>query len=62
MCQYSAVESELGALFINTKAGKIIPLILEELGHPQPVTPIHCDNKTATGITNDIVKNIDQPQ
>lgn len=52
----SAAEAELGALFINCKEGTIIRLILEELGHPQPATPLHCDNKTATGIANDTVK------
>ena len=26
------------------------------MGHPQPPTPMHCDNKTATGIANDTVK------
>ncbi|KAL7460261.1 hypothetical protein ACHAXS_000723, partial [Conticribra weissflogii] len=29
---------------------------LEELGHPQPPTPIHCNNITAVGISNDTVK------
>ena len=52
----SAAEAESAALFLNAKAGKIIGLILEELGHPQPPTPIHCDNQTATGIANDTVK------
>ena len=52
----SAAEAELGALFLNCKEGKIQRLILEELGHPQPPTPIHCDNATATGIANDTVK------
>ena len=52
----SAAEAELGALFLNCKEGKIIRLILEELGHKQPPTPVHCDNKTATGIANDTVK------
>ena len=52
----SAAEAELGALFINCQNGKIIRLILEELGHKQPPTPIHCDNKTAAGIANDTVK------
>ena len=51
-----AAEAELGALFINAKAGKIICLILQELGHPQPATHIHCDNKTAAGIVNNTVK------
>jgi hypothetical protein len=52
----SAAEAELGALFLNCKEGKIQRLILEELGHPQPPVPIHCDNATATGIANDTVK------
>ena len=52
----SAAEAELGALFLNCKEGRIIRLILEELGHKQPPTPIHCDNKTAAGIANDTVK------
>ena len=52
----SAVEVEVGALFLNAKVGKIIRLILEELGHPQPPTPIHCDNSTCVGISNGTVK------
>ena len=31
-------------------------MVLEELGHPQPPTPIHCDNAMATGIVNGTVK------
>eukprot|EP00804_Cyclotella_cryptica_P007211 CCRYP_009751-RB/>CCRYP_009751-RB protein AED:0.29 eAED:0.25 QI:0/-1/0/1/-1/1/1/0/612 len=52
----SAAEAELGSLFLNCKEGKIQRLILEELGHQQPPTPVHCDNATATGIANDTVK------
>ena len=52
----SAAEADLAALFLNAKEGKIICLILEEFGHHQPPTPMHCDNKTATGIANDTVK------
>ena len=26
------------------------------MGHPQPPTPIHCDNTTAVGIANETVK------
>eukprot|EP00804_Cyclotella_cryptica_P026302 CCRYP_007636-RA/>CCRYP_007636-RA protein AED:0.47 eAED:0.42 QI:0/0/0/1/1/1/2/0/610 len=52
----SAAEAELGALFVNAKEGRIIRLILQELGHPQPPTPIHCDNSTAAGIANNTVK------
>jgi hypothetical protein len=52
----SATEAELGALFMNIKDGVILRLILTELGHQQPPTPVHCDNQTATGIANDTVK------
>jgi hypothetical protein len=52
----SAAEAELGALFLNCKEGKILRLVLQELGHPQPPTPTHCDNETATGIANNTVK------
>lgn len=52
----SAAEAELGALFHNCQDAKVLRLTLEELGHPQPPTPVHCDNATATGIANDTVK------
>ena len=52
----SAAEAELGALFMCVQEGRIMRLILEELGHPQPATPIHCDNATAVGIVNGTVK------
>jgi len=52
----SAAEAELGALFLNCKEGKVVRLILEELGHKQPPTPVHCDNSTAAGIANGTVK------
>jgi hypothetical protein len=52
----SAAEAELGALFLNVQEAKIIRLILHEMGHPQPPTPVHCDNSTAVGIANSTVK------
>jgi hypothetical protein len=52
----SAAIAELGALFLNCREGKNIRLILEELGHPQPATPVHCDNATAAGIANNSIK------
>ena len=52
----SAAEAELGALFLNTQEDKVIHLILEELGHPQPQTPVHIDNSTAVGIVNSTIK------
>jgi hypothetical protein len=52
----SAAESELGALFLNIKEGRVLRLTVTEMGHPQPPTPIHCDNATAVGIANETVK------
>jgi len=52
----SAAEAELGALFYNCQDGTILRLSLEELGHAQPPTPVHCDNSTAVSIANDAVK------
>jgi hypothetical protein len=52
----SAAEAELGALFHNCQTGIIFRKILEDMGHPQPKTPVHCDNATAVGIANDTVK------
>ena len=52
----SAAEAELGALFVNTKEAKILRLTLQELGPPQPQTPIHVDNKTVIGIVNNTIK------
>ena len=52
----SAAEAKLGALCMNAKERKILRLILDELGHPHPPTPIHCNNKTTAGIANDTVK------
>jgi hypothetical protein len=52
----SAAEAELGAPFMCVKEGRIHRLTLQELGRPQPATPIHCDNATAVGIANGTVK------
>ena len=52
----SAAKAELDALFLNCKEGIIFRLTLEELGHPQPRTPVHCDNATSVGITINTVK------
>ena len=34
----------------------VFKLTLEDLGHIQPKIPIHCDNATAVGITNNPIK------
>jgi hypothetical protein len=52
----SAAEAELGALFMNCQEGMIFKATLEDLGHPQPKIPVHCNNPTAVGIANNTVK------
>ena len=49
----SAAEAEFGALFHNTKEATPLRTTLEELGHPQPPTPVLVDNSTAVDLTND---------
>ena len=52
----SAVEAELGALFINAKTAVSMRQTLIELGHPQPHTPMQTDNATAQALlTNKIL-------
>ncbi len=52
----SAAEAKLSTLFLNCKQAITFQLTLEEMGHPQPPTPINCDNSTAVGIANNNVK------
>ena len=52
----SVAEAKLGALFLNRHEGIIFQLTLEDLCHPQPKIPVHCDNATAVGIANNIIK------
>ncbi len=52
----SAAKAKLGALFLKCKEGKIFQLTLEKLRHPQPRTPVHCDNAPTVGIANNTVK------
>ena len=52
----SAAEAELGALFYNGKEVAHMREALQNMGHPQPPTPIQTDNTTAIGISTDSVK------
>ena len=52
----SAAEAELGALFINAKEATYIRIILEEMGHHQPPTPVQTDNSTANGVVNNTIQ------
>eukprot|EP00804_Cyclotella_cryptica_P028475 CCRYP_020572-RG/>CCRYP_020572-RG protein AED:0.35 eAED:0.35 QI:0/-1/0/1/-1/1/1/0/440 len=48
----SATEAELAALYIMAREAVFIRIILEELGHTQPATPLQTDNSTAEGVVN----------
>jgi hypothetical protein len=52
----AASEAELGAAFTN--AQKAVPMrqALEDMGHPQPPTPLKTDNSTAHGILTSLIK------
>jgi hypothetical protein len=52
----AASEAELGALFVNCKEGVVARQTLNDMGHPQPATPVQTDNSTASGIANDTIK------
>jgi hypothetical protein len=52
----SATEAELGTLYHNCQTGITFRLTLAEMGHPQPKTPVHCNNATAVGIANNSIK------
>ena len=52
----SAAEAELGALYINCRRALPACSQLEEMGHPQPPTPIQTDNTTALGVVNNTVQ------
>jgi hypothetical protein len=52
----SAAEVELGALYHNCQMGIIFWLTLSDMSHPQPQTPVHCDNANAVGIANNTIK------
>ena len=52
----SAAEAELGALFFNTRDAIPARTALEEVGRPQPPTPVICGNSTASGTANKTVK------
>ena len=52
----SAAEVEIGALFENSKAAVPLCHTLEEMGHPQPASPLQIDNSTASGIVNETIQ------
>jgi len=48
----SATEAELAALYIMAREAVCICIILEELGHKQPPTPLQTDNAMAEAVVN----------
>ena len=62
MCQIiktfvsSSAEAKIGATFLNAKDTLWIHTTLEELGHPQPPTPMQVDNTTEVGFANNTIK------
>ena len=52
----SAAVAKIGATFLNAKDALPIRTTLEELGHPQPPTPMQVDNTTAVGFANNTIK------
>ena len=48
----SATEAELAALYIMSREAVYIHIILEEMGHAQPPTPLQTDNAMAEAVTN----------
>ena len=52
----SVAEAEIGTNYHNAQKACPIVKTLEELGHPQPPTPLQVDNTTADGYSSDIIK------
>jgi hypothetical protein len=52
----SAAKAELGALYLNAKEVVYLRQFLEEIGHPQPETPIQTDNTAAEGVINNKIQ------
>ena len=48
----SATEAELAGLYIMAREAVYIRIILEELGHKQPPTPLQTDNSMAEAVVN----------
>ncbi len=52
----STAEAESGALYLNAKEATYLRQILQEMGHPQPRTPIQTENTTAEGVINNKIQ------
>ncbi len=54
VCSFVA-ESEYAGVFAAARIATDERAILENFGHPQPPTPLYCDNECAVGIANSSV-------
>ena len=52
----SAAEAELGALYLNAREAVPIRVALDEMCHPQPLTPLEIDNTTAYSILTSSIR------
>ena len=52
----SAAEAELGAMYINARKAVEEQIILEEMGHKQPATPVQVDNSSTNGCNQNVRK------
>jgi hypothetical protein len=52
----SAAEAEVGALYDNLRDGVPLRNTLQEMGYPQPPTPVQVDNSTVNGFANNQIK------
>ena len=52
----SAAEAEIGANYMNGQDCVPIRVTLEEMGRPQPPTPIQVDNTTSVSFANGTMK------
>ena len=52
----SATEAELAALYIVAQEAVYICILLQELGHKQPPTPLQTDNSMADGVVNEQIQ------
>ena len=56
-CDHNGHRGSIRFLVLCCKEGHILQLVLEELGNPQPpFFPFYCNNSTAVGIANNMVK------
>ena len=51
------MEAEVAATYLTAKEAVPIWIALEEIGHPQPPTPMKVDNSTAVGFINKTMKH-----